>query len=91
MSEGQLADVLRVCHRYPDIQLTYQMPGGASVAAGNQVQLVAELERDWSEGDLPPVDAPRYAPERPHDVSHACTSVAFLLFQIFCHMHQPVI
>jgi hypothetical protein len=62
MSEGQLQDVLRVCHRYPDIQLTYQLSSGTSVAAGDQVQVVAELERDWSEGDLSPVDAPRCAP-----------------------------
>ncbi len=62
MSEGQLQDVLRVCQRYPDIQLTYQLPAGTSVAAGDQVQVVAELERDWSEGDLPPVDAPRHFP-----------------------------
>ena len=59
MSAGQLEDVARVCNRYPDIQLTYQLPTGTSTAAGEQVTLVAELEREL-EGDLRPVDAPRY-------------------------------
>ncbi len=58
MSAGQLEDVAHVCNRYPDIQLTYQLPTGTSTAAGEQVTLVAELEREL-EGDLRPVDAPR--------------------------------
>ena len=58
MSQGQLEDVARVCNRYPDIQLTYALPSGNAAAAGDQVTLVAELEREL-EGDLRPVDAPR--------------------------------
>ena len=58
MTDGQLEDVARVCNRYPDIQLTYQLEGGNSVAAGGQVTLTAQMEREL-EGDLRPVDAPR--------------------------------
>ena len=43
MSQGQLEDVARTCNRYPDIQLTYQLPGGTSVAAGEQVQPMAMI------------------------------------------------
>jgi len=56
----QLEDVARVCNRYPDIQLTYQLEGGNSVAAKKQVTLTAQMEREL-EGDLRPVDAPRSA------------------------------
>lgn len=59
MTDGQLEDVARVCNRYPDIQLTYQLEGGASVPAGGQVTLTAQMEREAFEGDLRPVDAPR--------------------------------
>ena len=58
MSEAQLEDVARMCNRYPDIQLSYQLEGGNSVAAGDQVTLTAQMEREL-EGDLRPVDAPR--------------------------------
>ncbi|CAK0763687.1 DExH-box ATP-dependent RNA helicase DExH12 [Coccomyxa viridis] len=59
MSEAQLEDVARVCNRYPDIQLSYQLEGGASVPAGEQVTLTAQMEREI-EGDLRPADAPRF-------------------------------
>ena len=61
LSGAQLEDVARVANRYPDIQLTHSLASGASVAAGGQVDLIADLERDL-EGDLRPVDAPRLAP-----------------------------
>ena len=64
MSEAQLEDVARVCNRYPDIQLSYQLEGGASVPAGEQVTLTAQMEREI-EGDLGPVDAPRCAAAGP--------------------------
>ena len=60
MTDMQLEDVARVCNRYPDIQLTYQLEGGNSVAAKKQVTLTAQMEREL-EGDLRPVDAPRSA------------------------------
>ena len=60
MSEAQLEDVARVCNRYPDIHLSYQLEGGASVPAGEQVTLTAQMEREI-EGDLRPADAPRCA------------------------------
>ena len=64
MSEAQLEDLARVCNRYPDIQLSYQLEGGNSVPAGEQVTLTAQMEREI-EGDLRPVDAPRCAAVSP--------------------------
>lgn len=59
MSDGQLEDVARVCNRYPDIQLNYEVTSGTSVAAGDAVALQVDLQREQA-GDLRPVDAPRY-------------------------------
>ena len=61
MSTPQLSDVARVCGRYPDIQLEHSLPKGATYAAGDQVDVVVELQRS-QEGELPPVDAPRCCP-----------------------------
>ena len=59
LSEPQLADVGRWCARYPDIGLEYSLVGGTSAPAGGKAVLAVELSRA-QEGDLPPVDAPRY-------------------------------
>lgn len=81
MSEGQLAEVARVANRYPDIQLTYQLPTGTAAAAGDQVTLVADLEREL-DGDLRPVDAPRCARTLPASASRAlCGSCSFIIVQ----------
>lgn len=39
MTETQLMDVAKVCNRYPDIQLTYEVVGGTEVAAEDAVTL----------------------------------------------------
>ena len=59
MSDSQLEDVARVCNRYPDIQLTYDIAGGRTAAAGDAVTLQVDLQREQA-GELRPVDAPRY-------------------------------
>ena len=60
MSDAQLEDVARVCNRYPDIQLTYELAGGNSAASGDAVSLQVDLQREQA-GEIRPVDAPRYA------------------------------
>lgn len=61
MTESQLEDVARVCNRYPDIQLSYEIAGGGKepVPANGSVSMQVELQREQA-GDLRPVDAPRY-------------------------------
>ena len=66
MSDSQLEDVARVCNRYPDIQLTYELAGGNTADAGDTVSIAVDLQRELA-GDLRPVDAPRCAmPDYPH-------------------------
>lgn len=65
MSDAQMADVARVCNRYPDIQVACTVLNEAEV--GGQVAVKVALERDWDvqeQGPLPPVDAPRYPAPR---------------------------
>ncbi|DBA74615.1 TPA: DExH-box ATP-dependent RNA helicase DExH12 [Trebouxia sp. C0005] len=61
MSDPQLADVARVCNRYPDIEVEFDVVGGETVTAGEPVQLIVRMERSLPEGqELAPVHAPRY-------------------------------
>ncbi|CAI0434744.1 unnamed protein product [Linum tenue] len=62
MSDPQLLDIAKFCNRYPNIDMTYEVQGGESVRAGDDVTLQVVLERDL-EGRtevVGPVDAPRY-------------------------------
>ncbi|KAK9818381.1 hypothetical protein WJX72_011703 [[Myrmecia] bisecta] len=73
LSDAQLGDVAAWCKRYPDIDLKFSVPeaeaGGREggdgketvwrVGGGEAVTMVVELERNF-EGELRPVDAPRY-------------------------------
>ncbi|KAL4451451.1 hypothetical protein ABPG75_007113 [Micractinium tetrahymenae] len=59
MSEPQLEDVARWCNRYPDINVSHALADAADVRAGEPVSLTVALEREL-EGELRPVDAPRY-------------------------------
>ncbi len=62
MSDPQLADVARVCNRYPDIEVEFDVVGGETVTAGEPVQLIVRMERSLPEGqELAPVHAPRSA------------------------------
>ena len=58
MSEEQLKELARVCNRYPDIQLSFEIEGGAIVAADDDVFVKVTLDRDEG-AELRPVDAPR--------------------------------
>jgi len=59
MSDPQLEDVARVANRFPNIELNYEVVDKEEITAGGQVTLHVQLERDL-EGDLRPVDAPRF-------------------------------
>ena len=79
MSDPQLADVARVCNRYPDIDVEFDVVGGQTVTAGEQVQLTVTMERSLPEGqDLAPVHAPRSVCSPSHQLciihgnGHAC-------------------
>ncbi len=62
MSDPQLADVARVCNRYPDIEVEFDVVGSETVTAGEPVQLIVRMERSLPEGqELAPVHAPRSA------------------------------
>ena len=81
MTEGQLEDVARVCNRYPDIQLAYEIAGAGKepVPANSSVAIQVDLQREQA-GDLRPVDAPRYlcpGPSRP--LLHTSPLLQFLL------------
>lgn len=61
MSDPQLADVARVCNRYPDIEVNFDVVGGETVTAGEPVQVNVFMERTLPEGqELAPVHCPRY-------------------------------
>lgn len=71
MSDPQLADVARVCNRYPDIEVNFDVVGGETVTAGESVQINVFMERTLPEGqDLAPVHCPRCV--------QACSFTVFL-------------
>ncbi|XP_057859614.2 DExH-box ATP-dependent RNA helicase DExH12 [Cryptomeria japonica] len=61
MTDSQLLDIARVCNRFPNIDLAYDIVESDDVRAGENVTVQVTLERDL-EGrqELGPVDAPRY-------------------------------
>lgn len=69
--DRQLHDVTMVCNRYPDIQLNFEVMDSSNITAGEQVTIMVALERDF-EGDLRPVDAPRYTTEKLITLSILC-------------------
>ncbi|KAM7261422.1 hypothetical protein ACFE04_008789 [Oxalis oulophora] len=60
MSDSQLLDIARFCNRYPNIDMAYEVVN-EEVTAGEEVNLVVNLERDL-EGrtEVGPVDSPRF-------------------------------
>ena len=42
LSEAQLADVVRFCNRYPDIQMAHQVLNADNVRAGDQARCVLD-------------------------------------------------
>lgn len=62
MSDPQLADVARVCNRYPDIEVNFDVTGGETVTAGEPVHINVFMDRTLPEGqELTPVHCPRCA------------------------------
>jgi len=66
MNEAQLADVARVCNRYPNIDLTHEVEDEDEVASGDSVTVLVQLQR---EGDdeavrVPKVHAPHFPKEK---------------------------
>ncbi|GER32011.1 U5 small nuclear ribonucleoprotein helicase [Striga asiatica] len=61
MSDAQLMDIARFCNRFPNIDLSYDVPGADNVGVGEDLSIIVSLERDL-EGrvEVGPVDAPRY-------------------------------
>ena len=46
LPSAALADVARFCARYPNVSLTFDLPGGASAAPDDAVPLIVHLTRD---------------------------------------------
>ncbi|CAA0806975.1 U5 small nuclear ribonucleoprotein helicase-putative [Striga hermonthica] len=61
MSDAQLMDIARFCNRFPNIDLSYDVPDADNVGAGEDLSIIVSLERDL-EGrvEVGPVDAPKY-------------------------------
>lgn len=61
MTDAQLLDIARVCNRFPNIDVTYEIIDNNDISAGENVTLQVTLEREL-EGrqELGPVDAPRF-------------------------------
>merc|ERR1740139_1950886 len=49
LSAAQLADVARVCNRYPNIDLTYEVEDADEVASGDTVTVLVQLQREGEE------------------------------------------
>ncbi|KAI5074534.1 hypothetical protein GOP47_0010495 [Adiantum capillus-veneris] len=61
MTDGQLLDIARVCNRFPNIDVTYEIVDADQITAGDNVTLQVSLERELdSRQELGPVDAPRF-------------------------------
>jgi len=65
LSAAQLADVARVCNRYPNIDLTYEVEDADEVASGDTVTVLVQLQREGEEeGRVPKVHAPRFPKDK---------------------------
>eukprot|EP00741_Cyanophora_paradoxa_P005239 tig00000865_g5079.t1 len=51
MTPSQVKDVARAANRYPNIDVSYELPGGESAAAGSSVAVAVALERDAADED----------------------------------------
>ncbi|KAL5724254.1 RNA helicase [Ranunculus cassubicifolius] len=61
MSESQLHDIIRFCHHFPNIDMTYEVVDSEDIKAGEDVILQVTLERDLlGRSEVGPVVAPRY-------------------------------
>ena len=65
LSSSQLADVARVCNRYPNIDVSYEVEDADEVASGDTVSVLVSLLREGDEeGRVPKVHAPRFPKDK---------------------------
>mmetsp|Transcript_35927 Transcript_35927/g.58074 ORF Transcript_35927/g.58074 Transcript_35927/m.58074 type:complete len:2158 (+) Transcript_35927:72-6545(+) len=64
LSPSQVKDVARVCNRYPNIDLTFEVDSPDSITANGTVNVVVQLERDADSPETGPVIAPLYPKEK---------------------------
>jgi len=62
MTPAQLADVARVCNRYPNIDLNFEVEDADEIASGDAVSVVVQLQREGVDEmtTVPKVHAPRF-------------------------------
>jgi len=64
MSDAQLADVARVCNRYPNIDVGYEVEDEDEVTSGDSVTVVVTLQREGVEVPQTQVHSPRFPKEK---------------------------
>ena len=65
MPPAHLADVARVCNRYPSVELAFEVEDTEDVSAGDTVTVLISLEREAEEQQgVPAVHAPHYPKAR---------------------------
>ena len=62
MSAAQLGDVARVCNRYPNVDVTYEVEDEDEIASGESVAIVVQLQRE-TDDDAPPAAAGAKVPK----------------------------
>lgn len=58
LTDAQMADVARFCNRYPNIELSYEIPNKDEIVPGTSVNVIVNLERE--DEMTGPVIAPFY-------------------------------
>eukprot|EP00743_Colponemidia_sp_Colp-15_P003837 GILK01004141.1.p1 GENE.GILK01004141.1~~GILK01004141.1.p1 ORF type:complete len:2133 (-),score=509.56 GILK01004141.1:241-6198(-) len=60
ISPQELANVARVCNRYPSITMEHEVVDAESISEGSKVTVLVNLEREMEEEELGPVYAPYF-------------------------------
>jgi len=62
LGDKQLANVARVCNRYPNVEVSFKVEDEGDLYEGGRVDVLVDLEREMEEGDdkFGAVDAPFY-------------------------------
>jgi pre-mRNA-splicing helicase BRR2 len=65
MPPAQLADVARVCNRYPNIDVAHEVVDADEVASGDSVTVLVQLQREGEEDErVPKVHAPHFPKDK---------------------------
>merc|ERR1719272_2687200 len=73
MGPAQLADVARVCNRYPNVEIEYAVEDEDEIASGESVAIVVQLRRETDDdapaaaaggAKVPKVHAPRFPKDK---------------------------